>query len=78
LYRCRPYIAIPHAETFAGFWTTADVRAAPRKLFLFGDNDAPREHGGQAVIRPERKKDTIAGKRVARRRRVSVTFRSLR
>ena len=37
-----------------GYWTTQDVRAHPKWLFVFGDNDIGQGKGGQAIIRGER------------------------
>lgn len=38
-------------EIFNGFWTVDDVKNNPKKLFVFGDNNARIGKGGQAIIR---------------------------
>lgn len=38
-------------EVFHGFWSRSYVEARPRKLFVFGDNEARHGRAGQAVIR---------------------------
>ena len=42
-----------HVYKWKGYWTPQDVRAHPRWLFVFGDNDIGQGTGGQAVIRGE-------------------------
>lgn len=36
---------------FKGWWTRDDVVNSPDSLFVFGDNDVGKGHGGQAIIR---------------------------
>lgn len=43
----------PNVIIFKGFWSVDDVRAHPKWLFIFGDNDQRHGKGGQAVIRGE-------------------------
>jgi hypothetical protein len=38
-------------KVWPGNWTVTDVRKRPTWLFIFGDNDEERGHGGQAIIR---------------------------
>ena len=38
-------------EIFDGKWSISDVKKAPGKIFVFGDNETRRGKGGQAVIR---------------------------
>jgi hypothetical protein len=38
-------------KIFPRFWTCSDVEANSNYLFVYGDNDAKRGRGGQAIIR---------------------------
>ena len=46
-----PAVAPTTHSVFYGNWTRAQALAATDKLFVFGDNNARRGVGGQAVIR---------------------------